>query len=449
MKILIKNAKICYSDRIERGNILTKNDKIIQISSELSDLDNDTTIIDANGLYALPGMIDIHTHLDNKIGHYQLADDYYSGSKMAIQTGVTTLFSFITEERDCSLQNSIMLERMKADNHCLCDYHWHITPTSFSLEDFNVMERLIDQGFKTFKLYTTYRQAGIYCDYKTIDKIAYFLKMYNAKLLIHCEDEEVILNNRQNYKYPNDAKSHAHVRPEMAELIAVSRMIEISKKHQIPVHIVHVSSFKSIEMINQAKIEAPITCETCPQYLFLNDELLNQIHGYRYICSPPLRMELIRGRLEDCALRELIDCYATDHCAFHAEDKDAFLHDFRKVPNGLPGIGALTSLIYELYKNQGDRAYSLMAKHLSENPAKLTGIFPAKGVLQKGSDADIVLVNQGTLRPIVSSLSDAYNPYDFLNTNFNVVYTIKAGQIVVKDNTLINEIYGNELNRIN
>lgn len=449
MNLLIKNARICYPDRIEQGHILTEDDKILKICSDIPELPPDTHIIEAENYYALPGMIDIHTHLDDKIGRYQLADDYYSGSKMAIETGITTLFSFITESQENSLQNSVMVARLKADQHCLCDYHWHITPISFNLDDFNVMERLIDQGFKTFKLYTTYRQSGIFSDYRQIDRMAYFLKMHDAKMLIHCEDDEILFNHRQAFKYPNNAKSHALVRPEMAELIAVSRIIDICKRHQVPIHIVHASSFKSVEMINHAKKEAPITCESCPQYIFFNDEELSQIKGYRYICSPPLRLEFIRAHLEDLSRNGYVDIFATDHCAFHIDDKEENVHDFRKVPNGLPGIGALTSMIYELFKNKGEEAFSLMARHLSENPARLTGIFPEKGTLKEGSDADIVLVNKGNLRPVKSSLAQTHNPYDYYQTNLNIAYTIKSGEVVAQNNQLIKEKFGKELKRHN
>lgn len=446
MTLLIKNVKACISDELVKKDILIEDGKIVAIEDYIQ-ADPGKEVINADSLYAVPGMIDIHTHLDDKIGEYDLADSYYTGSKIALMNGITSLFTFVTESQSCSLNNAIMMARNKADGNCLCDYHWHLTPTSFSRDDLFNITRLIEQGFTSYKLYTTYRQAGVFSDYNRIEQFAQFIKLSGGKLLIHCEDDMVLFQNQNAYRYLNNAKSHSQVRPDYAEIKAIDSLLNICQKTQIPMHFVHISSYKSVEILMKVKDKLPITFETAPHYLFLNDEMLNLTNGYQLICSPPLRSEDNVKRMRYYALEGDFDCYATDHCAFYKRDKDLNKIDFRKVPNGIPGIGALVPLIYNLYEESGEKAFIQMSKHLSENPARLTDIYPQKGTIAVGSDADLAILGIDNERSIEPSLQDVYNPYEYLSSKLNVYYTIKDGEIVVKNGELIKELPGKELNR--
>jgi len=431
-------------------DILCEEGKITLIEPSIS-VTADMEVVDAEGAYAIPGLIDIHTHLDDTIGSFYLADTYRTGSMVAILNGVTTLFSFITESKEFPLSQAIENARQKAQGNCLCDYHWHITPINYSEEAFETFDSIVNQGFRSFKVYTTYKNAGIYLNYNQIDYLAAYLKSNNCKLLVHCEDEEVLMKNAGNYKYLNQAKSHALVRPEIAEIKAVQKILDICLTHQLPVHIVHVSSAESVELIKQCQKALPVSFETCPQYLFLNDEYLNRIQGHEYLCSPPLRSAENSELMREHALNGDIDCFATDHCAFLKEDKDIYRNDFRKVPNGLPGIGSLFSLVFEMFlkaeKNE-EINVGLLARltyHLSEMPAKITGIYPQKGCLDIGSDADLVIFKKGDAKPIMPSFADTYNPYEGFTSRLDIVLTVKSGQIVVKNGQIIREVLGKEL----
>lgn len=447
MKYLIKNSKIVLEDQVKTCDLLLENGLIAEIGASLNH-DNHTQVIDGSDYFALPGLIDIHTHLDDSIGPYYLADTYSSGSQIAIKNGICALMSFITESNQQALNQAIEQAHLKADQHSLCSYHWHLTPTRFDNESLKNIEHLIQHGFKSFKLYTTYKEAGIFSDYNQIKAFAHFLKSNNAKLLIHCEDE-YILQQSKNAQH-DSAYKHCLQRPKNAEYEAVMKILDICATTQTSCHIVHVSDANTAKEIIKAKQRLPITFETCPQYLFLNDTYLKENTGYQYLCSPPLRDIDSVSELKALAVEGLIDIFATDHCAFYRIDKDKYKEQTDLVPKGIAGIGALSPLIYQLFKshfeNDSNSIFQKMAQHLSANPAKLCDIYPQKGVIRTGSDADIVLVKETEAHEVIPSISDTYNPYKHLKSNFQVDYVFRTGELIVEKEK-INLTYAQRLNR--
>jgi len=185
---LIKNGLVCFEDGIRQSDIYIENRKISSFNLQ----SNADEIIDAKGFYVLPGMIDIHTHLDDVIGKYELADTYKSGSEIAVLNGITTLFTFITQRKDESLKQGIEKAKEKVEGNSFCDYIWHLTPTSFDENNWKEIFECIEKGFKTFKFYTTYEKAGIYSSNKKLEKIFEKLKRYDLTFLVHCEDNDTI-----------------------------------------------------------------------------------------------------------------------------------------------------------------------------------------------------------------------------------------------------------------
>ena len=252
-------------------------------------------IFDAAGGCVLPGFIDIHTHLDDVINGIELADTYESGSRIALAHGITTLFSFINQGSNESLGQAIEAALHKAKGRCHCHQGWHITPKQFAVGDWMAIDAAIDGGFSTIKLYTTYRDAGLFCDYDQIEAIAERLKGGEGRLLIHCEDDQSLIQDVVTQSGPF---AHAVMRPPEAEIKAVKRIIEIAEAWQVPTHVVHVSTPDAAHMIAAARSKGiPISCETGPQYLYLNETRLKCSHGHRYLCSPPLRPETSRIQL--------------------------------------------------------------------------------------------------------------------------------------------------------
>ena len=436
MRTLIKNGTVYFESGHEVCDVLVEDSKIARIGeSPVSDEFDE--IIDATGLSVLPGFIDMHVHLDEQIGKCTLADDFRTGSQIALLNGITTLVGFITQRENKSLKQAVEKVVKRASEKCLCNFAFHLTPTKFSDENWNEIRELVESGFKTFKFYTTYKEAGIFSSYEQLREIMKRLALLDCTVLVHCEDETILEKYRiEKYDFAN-AFNHSLSKPEKAEIVAIERVIKLAQETGCRVHIVHVSTAEGVKLIMNACRRIPITCETAPQYLFLNSNYLLGEAGYRYVCSPPLRSEKTQEQLKELAIDGAFDIFATDHCAFLKKDKDEFAKDFRKVPNGIAGLGALVPLMYELLVKEHKLDFGELVKRLSLNPAMITGLYPQKGTIKSGSDADIVILDTNSLmHPIVSSSADVYESYPGKTTTLDFRYVYLQGELVIKDNKL-------------
>jgi dihydropyrimidinase len=438
--ILIRNGFVCFEEGIRQADIFIRGGKISLLNMQT----RADEVIDAKGFYVLPGFIDIHTHLNDMIGKYELADTYKTGSEIAVLNGITTLFTFITQGKNESLTDAIGKAKIKAERNSFCNYGWHLTPTKFDEENWKEIKKNILKGFRTFKFYTTYKQAGIFTNYERLDNIFRQLKEYDLTFLIHCEDNEIVETGYENNYDLSIPFTHTLLRPKEAEIKAIKKVIEIAKEHNAKLHIVHVSTTEGTELINDVRKDISITCETAPHYLFLCDEYLKRENGSRWICSPPLRDEINMVELKTKAREGYFEIYATDHCAFKKKDKDENYiltqADITKVPNGLAGIGALPHLTFELYNDNFNNAFFEMSRRLSVNPAKVTGIYPKKGIIKEDADADVVIINpNGEERNIISSLSDVYETYPNFKTRLSFKYVFIRGEIVVENDEIVSK----------
>ena len=438
MKILIRNGKVCFEKTVERADVLVENGRIADVGV-LPDHIDGARVIDATRLFVLPGFIDIHTHLDDQIGRFYLADTYESGTRVAVQNGITTLFTFITQTpRDRSLSTAIRSAMGKAMGHCYCDYRWHITPTTFDETNHGCIEAALETGLHSIKLYTTYKEAGIFSDYQQVEAIVRRYAPRGAQFLVHCEDEDVLNRAKVGPLDLSQPFTHTLMRPKVAEIAAIAAVLKIAAKYEARVHIVHVSTPEGVELVERARRDAPVTCETAPQYLWLNDSWLQRPDGHRWLCTPPLRSAADQLRLRALAARGAIDLFATDHCAFRKAHKDDWNLDLRNVPNGIAGIGALPHLAYALLQPLGDDALVQLAQRLATVPAKAFRLYLRKGAIKVGSDADLSIVNiHGKPRAIQSSLADAYETYPGRTTTLDFKYVLVRGEVVVSNNQLI------------
>ena len=425
MNIQIKNCKIPVNGKFILKDIFVNDDRISFNGNFKID-----KIINADGCYAMPGFIDIHTHLDDYIGKYYLADTYRTASEIALRNGFTTLFNFITQKHTEDLYSSISEAEKKVTPDCGVSFNFHLTPIEFSDNDFKKFDKLIQRGFRTFKFYTTYRQSGLYCSYLKLDEIFSRFSGYNIRVLIHCEDDEILSKHNILNINLSDAYSHSLMRPPEAEIKAIEKVLDLAIKYSVPLHIVHVSTPEGAKMIYNAKLKYDfISCETCPQYLLLDEGMLKKNDGYRYICSPPLRSRESADEMIRLANEEYFDIYTTDHCAFLKKDKDEYRDDISRVPNGLPGIGGLVHNIYNILEGTEEERLLHITKHLSKIPALLMGIYPERGAFQEGSRADIVILKIGQQHKFKSSLMDVYDPYENFSSAINVTHTISNGRI--------------------
>lgn len=394
-------------------------------------------VLDATDLVVLPGMTDVHVHIDDRIGEWELADTFPSASEIAVRTGVTTLAGFVAQGSDETLSEAVARCVRRGTGRSHCDFTFHLTPTKWPW-DWRELEALVSRGFATFKVYTTYREAGLFTDYERLGEVMARLAGLGARLLVHCEDDATLAAVAESRVEPADARGHSVLRPERAEIVAIERVLEVAERTGCEVHIVHVSTAEGVATIGGARGRCRVSCETASHYLLLDDSALAGEGGHRLLCTPPLRAAATRARLEAAAVAGAFDLYATDHCPFTREDKDRHRDDFRDVPKGLAGLGALVPLVHEALVKRHGLSLPELATRLAANPAKLLGLYPRKGTIAVGSDADLVVLDPGgPERAIVSSLADCHETYPGRTTTLDVRHVLLRGTPVVKDNSLL------------
>ena len=433
--MLVRGGTVWTPEGARRADVRVAGEAIAEIG-DLATLPGET-VVDAAGLHVLPGMIDAHVHVDDRIGPYELADTFPSASELAMRNGITTLAGFVTQRSGESLTGALERCRARARGRTRCDVRFHLTPTAWPWP-WEEIEALVAAGCTTFKLYTTYREAGLFTSYERLAVVMERLAPLGARLLVHCEDDDVLRAADASALDPGDAHEHARLRPEAAEVVAVERVLDLAARTGCPVHVVHVSTADAVARIAAARSRAAVTCETAPHYLLLADAALSGRNGHRFLCTPPLRAAATRARLEAAAVAGAFDLFATDHCAFTRADKDARREDFRAVPSGIAGIGALVPTLFELLVARHHLGLGELATRLAANPAKLLGVYPRKGAIAAGSDADLVVVDPaGPRRPVVSTLADAYETYPGRTTTWNVRHVLLRGETVVADGALV------------
>ena len=433
-RTLIRNGRLVLESGIETADLLVEGERIAAIGSGLET--GGARVIDAAGCYVLPGFMDFHTHVDDRIGRFQLADDYESGTRVAALNGITTLCTFVTQHPAASLRHGLRTAQGKTEGRSHVDVAWHLTPTAFEGEDWRDMALLAEAGYRTFKFYTTYKSAGIYADEARLEEVFRRLGPLGVRFLVHCEDDAVIAAVDPVRMELARGSAHARLRPELAETTSVEKLLALAERCGVPLHIVHVSTVGAAERILAARTRQDVTCETCPQYLWLDESWLDRPDGHRWICSPPLRND--RARFRELAHDGAFDVVATDHCAFTRRDKDdRDKWDVRTVANGLPGIGALPHLAWKVWEHDPPRAARELARRLSSGPAALLGVGNRKGSLREGLDADLVILDpRGPLRPIRSTFADAFEAYPGFNTTLSFRHVLLRGKSLVEKDAL-------------
>ena len=445
MILLIKNAHIINADTSIEADILCENGLITKIERNLTAEGEDKTI-DASGCYVFPGGIDphVHMHLPSHAGYS--ADDFSSGSKAALLGGTTTLIDFVTPQKGQSLLDALENRKEEALNSVV-DYSFHVSPVEWRDTTEQEIKDCIKAGITSFKIYMAYKKV-IGIENNIISKVMQVVGESGGLVTAHCElgDEIEILRNKFGKEGKLSPEFHPLSRPANLEVAAVKEFIEIGNEALCPVYVVHVSAARSLECIQKAQRNGQhVFAETCPQYLLLDDIKYQGDFSKTapYVMSPPLRKVADNKAIWDAITDETIQTIGTDHCPFTLEQKEFGKDDFRKIPNGAGGVEHRLTLLYTYGVLENKLTLNQFVNSTSTQAAKIFGLYPQKGVIQVGSDADLVIWNPKQENMISAKThhtncdSDIYEGF---KTKGKAKYVITNGKVVVKEGELISKI---------
>lgn len=395
--LLIKNGNLVTESAISRGDILTVDGKIAAVQTGLEKPNPDTTVIDAEGLYVFPGGIDPHVHMELPLGNGLVsADDFESGTRAALAGGTTSIIDFVTPERGQSLLEALR-KRKTAAGKSLCDYGLHMSLTAWNDGIAVEMETCVRQeGISSFKVYMAYKET-VGLEDRDIIAVMEAAAGLNARVTVHCEHGDLVSYIQKKFirQGRTGPEYHPLSRPPEVEGEAVSRALLLARITQCPLYIVHVSTVEALKEIEKARAAGqPVQAETCPHYLLLDESRyrLPGFDGARYVMSPPLRPASHISELWSACRQGTIQAVGTDHCPFNFKgQKERGRHDFTKIPNGVAGIENRMSLLYTYGVLENRISLQRFVELNAVNPARIFGLYPRKGSLQVGADADLVL----------------------------------------------------------
>lgn len=457
MGILLKGGKVITATDSYYADLRIDCEKIVAIGIDI--FQNGDEVIDVKGCYILPGGIDSHTHFDLDVSSTVTADDFASGTKAAIIGGTTTILDYATQNKGETLQEALKNQFKKTEGNCFCDYGFHMGITDWNKDVSNEMADMIEEGVTSFKLYMAYKKT-LQVDDGIIFMALKRSKEINGLIAFHCENGDVI-EMLVNDARKNNQKSpiyHALTRPVSVENEAITRLLQIAEMVDTPVYIVHLSSKAGFQSIMDAKKRGvKVYVETCPQYLLLDDSYYgdkdnNSFEGAKYVMSPPLRKDCDKAELWKGLSFDEISIIGTDHCSFnYIGQKEIGITDFSKIPNGAPGVEHRMALIYTYGVLEGKISLNQMVALTSTNAAKVFGLFPKKGTIAVGSDADIIVWDpdfNGQISAEKQTQNVDYTPYEGFNQQGRVKYAFLRGNKVVSDANLnVNKSIGKYLHR--
>ena len=436
---LIRNGTVVTSEKSFPADILIEGEKIRDIAAGIPVAAVDR-VIDASGMLVLPGGIDVHTHLDMPFGGTTSADDFETGTRAAAFGGTTTLIDFAIQYKGQALRQAFDTWMGKAASKAVCDYAFHCIVTDVSGGQLSEMNDLVHEGVTSFKLFMAY--PGVFM----LDDGSIFRALQNtakngALVCMHAENGsaiDVIVQQAlaEGKKAP---RYHALTRPTTAEAEAVGRAIALAEMAGAPLYIVHLSCNDALEKIREARDRGlPVYAETCPQYLYLSLENMDApgFEAAKFVFTPPLREKWNQEKLWNGLQRDHLQVVSTDHCPFcFKEQKELGRDDFTKIPNGGPGVEHRMSLIYSGGVASGRFSANRFVELVSTTPAKLFGLYPRKGTIAVGSDADLVIFDprrKHTISAATHHMRVDYSMFEGIQVTGMADIVLSRGRVVVE-----------------
>jgi dihydropyrimidinase len=393
--VLIQNGTVVNADSSVRADVLIDAGVIKDVRPNIPP-NSAKTIVDATGLLLLPGGIDAHTHLDMPFGGTNSADDFETGTRAAAIGGTTTIVDFAIQARGTKMRTALDTWWRKAEGKACIDYGLHMIVTDLPDAGLEDMDDMVREGVASFKLFMAYPNV-LMVDDATIFKAMRQTAKNGALICMHAENGSVIdvIVQKALAEGKTAPIYHALTRPTRAEAEAVHRAIAMAEMAGVPVYIVHLSSEDALNQVREARDRGlPAFAETCPQYLLLSLEDVQDKgwEGAKYVFTPPLREKKNQPKLWEGLRKDNLQVVSTDHCPFCFEDQKALgKDDFTKIPNGGPGIENRLQLLHHHGVGKGNFSLNRFVELVSTAPARIFGMYPKKGVIAAGSDADVVL----------------------------------------------------------
>jgi len=451
MSLLIKNGMLVTTSETFISDIRVEGEKIVEIGKALT-VPESTQVIDAKDMYILPGGVDAHVHLDLPMAGTVSSDDHYTGTKAAAFGGTTTVLDFISQDSD-DLVDLARKAITKAEAKAAIDFGFHMNITHFNGDVAKQIPLLVEQGITSLKVFTAYN-GRLRLQDGEIFEVLRIARDHGMLVMVHAENGDVIdiLIREALEQHHTSPIWHARTRPAWGAEETVARAAALAATADASIYIVHMNTAGEVDQLEYARsLGIPVMGETCPQYLFFTEEELERPDGAKWVCSPPMRTDYDRERLWEALEEGVIQTIATDHCPFFYDGSTAIEYegkpvkiagkelgkdDFTKIPNGLPGVGDRLPVLWtEMVASNRFTVNQFVALN-STNPAKIFGLYPQKGTLLPGSDADITLwdpskdVTYG--RKIAQHRTD-YNLYEGWQLSGFPSKVFSRGELIVDD----------------
>src|ERR1700689_5415107 len=447
MNTLIRNGTVVTATETKAADVLIEGERILEVRAGIAET-SAGKVIDATGMYVIPGGVDAHTHLDMPFGGTTSADDFETGTRAAAFGGTTSIVDFAIQARGTRMRDALDTWWKKAEGRATIDYGLHMIVTDLGTSGLEDMDDMVREGVASFKLFMAY-PGVLMGDDATIFKALQQTSKNGALICMHAENGSVIdvIVQQALAEGKTAPVYHALTRPTKAEAEAVHRAIAMAEMAGVPVYIVHLSSEDALNQVREARDRGlPAFAETCPQCLLLSidDMKLPGFEGAKYVFTPPLREKQNLPKLWDGLKTDNLQVVSTDHCPFCFEDQKALgKDDFTKIPNGGPGIENRLHLLHHHGVNAGQITLNRFVEIVSTAPARIFGMYPKKGVIAPGSDADIVVWDPKAEHLISAKTHHMrvdYSMFEGFKVVGNVRQVFSRGQLIVENDQFIGRI---------
>ncbi len=447
MDLLIKGGTVVTAEKSSKLDIRIKGESIVELGEDLPSLGE--KVIDAEGKLIFPGFIDTHTHFDLDAGDFHTADDFESGTKAAIAGGTTMVLDFATQNKGETLKEALQNWHNLAEGRSSCHYGFHMSISDWNETTKEELKDMTAAGVTSYKTYMAYDNLKV--NTGVMYEILKAVKEEGGIIGVHCENGDLVNTLIQEQKALGNLspKAHPKSRPDEVEAQAIHELLTVARLAEAPVNIVHLSSKLGYQVIEEARAKGQkVFVETCPQYLLMEDSKydLPGFESAKYVLSPPLRKQEDIECLWKAWSENEIDTIGTDHCSFHFKgQKERGLHDFSKIPNGIPGVEHRPVLMYTYGVAQNRITKEQFCAALSTKPAKQYGMYPKKGLIAVGSDADLVIWDpkyQGVITAKEQLQKVDYTPYEGMAVVGRAQAVLLQGKLVVEQGKVVLEKEG-------